>query len=81
MNIGVGYDHSIREIAEMVAEVVGYRGAQVFDISKPDGTPRKLLDVSRLSGLGWKARIALADGLARTVASYRAEKAAGTLRG
>jgi GDP-L-fucose synthase len=81
INVGTGEDVTIRELTEQVAAAVGYRGRIAWDASKPDGTPRKLLDVSKLSGLGWKARIALAEGLARTVASYRAEKAAGTLRG
>ncbi len=81
INVGTGEDVTIRELTEKVAAAVGYRGRIAWDAAKPDGTPRKLLDVSKLNTLGWKARIALADGLARTVASYRAEKAAGTLRG
>jgi GDP-L-fucose synthase len=68
INIGTGSDVSIRELAETIARVVGYRGELVFDTSKPDGAPRKLLDSSRLSALGWKARTPLADGLA---AMYR----------
>jgi len=68
INIGTGSDVSIRELAETIAGVVGYRGQLVFDTSKPDGAPRKLLDSSRLAALGWKARTALADGLA---AMYR----------
>jgi len=70
INVGVGEDVSIRELAETVGAVVGYRGEIRFDTSKPDGTPRKLLDVSRLSGLGWRARIGLADGLAQTYDWY-----------
>jgi GDP-L-fucose synthase len=66
VNVGVGEDISIRELAEMVSEVVGYEGRIVSDPSKPDGTPRKLLDVTRLNGLGWKARVPLRDGIART---------------
>jgi GDP-L-fucose synthase len=66
MNIGVGHDISIRELAELLAELVGFRGRLSFDPSKPDGTPRKLLDVSRLTALGWNARTALSDGLSRT---------------
>ncbi|HUR58505.1 MAG TPA: GDP-L-fucose synthase [Opitutaceae bacterium] len=81
INIGTGTDVTIRELTEQVATVTGYRGRIAWDASKPDGTPRKLLDVSRLSALGWRARIALADGLAKTFASYREEKAAGKLRG
>lgn len=64
VNIGVGRDASIREIAELVAQVVGFRGRLAFDTSKPDGMPRKLLDVSRLTALGWEPRTELRDGLA-----------------
>lgn len=70
INIGVGEDISIAELAALVADVVGYRGQLVYDRSKPDGTPRKLLDVSRLSALGWKAKITLRDGIAATYAWY-----------
>lgn len=63
INIGVGHDVTIRELAELVAEVVGYRGEIVFDATKPDGTPRKLMDVSRLAASGWKARTGLREGL------------------
>lgn len=80
VNVGTGSDVTIRELTEQVAAAVGYAGRIEWDAAKPDGTPRKLLDVSLLSGLGWQARISLAEGLMRTVASYRAEKAAGTLR-
>jgi GDP-L-fucose synthase len=71
---------TIRELTEMVAAVTGYRGKITWDASKPDGTPRKLLDVSRLEGLGWRARIGLREGLEKTYASFLAEKKAGTLR-
>jgi GDP-L-fucose synthase len=64
VNIGWGEDVSIRELAELVAEVVGYQGGFRYATEKPDGTPRKLLDVSRLSALGWRPRIQLKDGLA-----------------
>ena len=70
INVGVGEDLSIRALAELVAEVVGYRGEIVQDLSKPDGTPRKLLDISRLRGLGWEPTISLRDGLASTYAWY-----------
>jgi GDP-L-fucose synthase len=63
VNIGTGKDMTIRELAELVSDVVGYRGAIEWDASKPDGTPRKLLDVSRIEGLGWKARIGLKEGI------------------
>jgi GDP-L-fucose synthase len=71
VNIGVGEDISIRELAELVASVVGYDGALEFDTSRPDGTPRKLLDVSWIQALGWKAEIGLRDGLESTYRWYR----------
>jgi len=69
VNIGCGEDITIRELAETVFEVVGFNGRVVFDSSKPDGTPRKLLDVSRMSALGWRASTPLREGLRRAVAS------------
>ncbi len=63
INIGMGEDLSIKELAEMIKEITGYEGKIVFDTSKPDGTPRKLLDVSKLNYLGWKARINLESGI------------------
>jgi GDP-L-fucose synthase len=69
-NVGVGEDLSIRELAECVTRIVGYEGELVFDASKPDGTPRKLLDVSRLAELGWRARIGLEEGIARTYEDF-----------
>ncbi len=80
INVGTGVDVTIRELTEMVAATVGYRGRIVWDATKPDGTPRKLMDVSRLTALGWRARTALREGLEQTYASFLAEKAAGTLR-
>ncbi|WP_042262443.1 GDP-L-fucose synthase family protein [Paraburkholderia heleia] len=65
-NVGVGEDLSIRDLAQRVCDVVGFEGELVFDSTKPDGTPRKLLDVSRLGDLGWHAHIGLQEGLART---------------
>ncbi len=79
-NVGTGTDVTIRELTEIVAEVTGYAGRIAWDASMPDGTPRKLLDVSRLSTLGWRARIALREGVAATYRSFLAEKKAGTLR-
>jgi GDP-L-fucose synthase len=70
INIGSGREITIRELAELVAEVVGFRGQLVFDTSKPDGTPRKLLDVSRLQALGWKPKIEFREGIARAYADY-----------
>ncbi|HVU16184.1 MAG TPA: GDP-L-fucose synthase [Candidatus Didemnitutus sp.] len=81
VNVGTGTDVTIRELTGLVATAVGYRGKIVWDASKPDGTPRKLLDVSRLHSLGWKARIGLEDGIAQTYRDFLAEKAAGRLRG
>lgn len=63
VNIGVGEDLSILDLAKMIKEIVGYEGRLVFDSTKPDGTPRKLMDVSKLHGLGWKAKIGLKEGI------------------
>lgn len=70
INVGVGEDISIRDLAELVARVVGYEGKLTQDTSKPDGTPRKLLDVSRLTNLGWKAQIPLEEGIRETYDWY-----------
>ena len=66
VNVGVGTDVTIKDLAGLVGEAVGFEGEIVFDTSKPDGTPRKLLDTSKINALGWKARISLRDGLAST---------------
>ena len=76
VNVGTGVDHSIEEIAGMVAAAVGYSGETHWDSTQPDGTPRKLLDVSVLREAGWSARIALRDGIEATVAWYRENAAA-----
>ena len=68
--MGTGTDITIRELAETVGETVGYHGRIVFDHSKPDGTPRKLLDIARLESLGISPRISLRDGIAQTYFSY-----------
>jgi GDP-L-fucose synthase len=70
VNVGWGEDLTIGELAERVGEAVGFKGKIVFDASKPDGTPRKLLDVSRLTALGWRPKIALSEGLAATYRWY-----------
>ncbi len=70
INIGTGEDISIKELAEMIKEIVGYTGTIVWDSSKPDGTPRKLLDVSKLHSLGWKHNIDIRDGIAETYKWY-----------
>jgi GDP-L-fucose synthase len=72
INIGTGEDHTIREIAELVCRTVGFQGDLVFDTSKPDGTPRKVCDVSKINALGWRARTTLHQGLVEVVAQYRA---------
>ncbi|AFY28370.1 GDP-L-fucose synthase family protein [Cyanobium gracile] len=77
INVGTGTDVSIKDLATMVAEAVGFRGRIAWDTSKPDGTPRKLLDVGRLAALGWRATIPLPDGLRRTVAEFVSERASG----
>jgi GDP-L-fucose synthase len=66
INIGTGEDVTIRELAETVARVLAYKGSLVFDTTKPDGTPRKLMDVSRLHALGWHHTTSLEQGIART---------------
>lgn len=71
VNVGTGTDATIREIAETVAGIVGFEGETEWDTSKPDGTPQKLLDVSKLAGAGWTSKIPLDEGLERTVAWYR----------
>jgi Nucleoside-diphosphate-sugar epimerases len=70
INIGVGKDFTIRELAEATAKIVGFQGEVVWDTSKPDGTPQKLLDISRLNQLGWKAKISLGKGVAATYKWY-----------
>lgn len=74
VNVGVGTDVSIRELAELVKDVVGYEGEIVNDTSKPDGTPRKLMDVSRLSELGWQAKTSLRNGIESTYAWFLANE-------
>ena len=73
VNIGTGEDITIAEFARVVAAAVGYTGAIGFDPSRPDGTPRKLLDVSRLAKLGWRARTSLEDGIRLAYRAYLSE--------
>lgn len=75
LNVGVGKDVSIGELAELVRDIVGYEGDIIYDTSKPDGTPRKLLDVSRLHDLGWRAKISLREGIEQTYAWFIRELA------
>lgn len=78
INVGFGDDVTIRELATLICEVVGFTGELVFDTSKPDGTPRKLLDTSRITALGWKPRLGLREGVAQTYAWYLRESRTGT---
>lgn len=73
VNVGVGHDISIRELAELIGSVVGYTGEIVFNRSIPDGTPRKLVDVTKIHQLGWKARISLEEGLRSVYTAYKKE--------
>jgi GDP-L-fucose synthase len=74
LNVGTGTDVTIRELADQVRIAVGFDGELEFDTSKPDGTPRKLLDVSRLASLGWAAKTSLADGVAATYDWFRSNE-------
>jgi len=80
LNVGTGVDLTIGALAEAVAQATGYRGEILWDTSKPDGTPKKQLDVSRLAALGWCARITLVQGLASTVAEFREQLRAELVR-
>ncbi|QCO07149.1 GDP-L-fucose synthase [Azospirillum argentinense] len=81
VNLGTGQEISIRGLAELLAEVIGYEGGFHFDTSKPDGAPRKVMDVSRMEAMGWTASTPLHEGFARTYAWYRSNLGKGTLRG
>lgn len=70
VNIGMGEDITIRDLARCIGHVVGFEGRLAFDTSKPDGTPRKLLDVSKINALGWKAKTGLKEGIAKTYRWY-----------
>ena len=74
INVGSGFDVTIRELAAMVARAAGFGGKLHWDASKPDGMPRKCLDVARMTGLGFRPRIGLEEGIGRTVAEYRERK-------
>lgn len=80
VNVGVGEDVFIKDLAGLVAGIVGFKGEIKWDSSKPDGTPRKLMEVSRLTRAGWKARIGLEEGIRDTYQNYLSEKASGKLR-
>jgi len=79
INVGVGWDITIRELAEMIRAVAGFGGEIVYDPTKPDGVPRKLLDVTRITELGWQAKTPLLDGLRETYAWFDRQVSAGTL--
>jgi GDP-L-fucose synthase len=76
INVGTGEDVTIREVAETIRKVVGYQGDIEFDTSKPDGTPRKLMDIAKLSSLGWHPEMRLAEGIAQTYRHFVADVAA-----
>jgi GDP-L-fucose synthase len=78
INIGVGEDLTIRHLAELIADVVGYQGRIEWDASKPDGTPRKVLDVAKIQALGWRASTSLRDGITTTYDWYRRQAALET---
>ena len=80
INMGAGVDVTIRELAELVCKTVGYGGNLSFDTSKPDGTPRKLLDVSKMTSLGWSARTSLEDGLSEAYQAFQDQLIAGSVR-
>ncbi len=80
INVGTGTDVTIRELTERVAAATGFAGRVSWDATKPDGTPRKLLDVSKLTALGWTARISLAEGIPAVYRSFLAEQQSGQLR-
>jgi GDP-L-fucose synthase len=80
LNVGTGQDLAIKDLALMVASLSGFKGEIIWDTSKPDGTPRKTLDVSRIKALGWKPTIRLEDGIASTIAWYKAASANGEAR-
>ncbi len=71
INVGTGKDVSIRELAELICEIVGFKGELSWDASQPDGTPRKLLDISKIESLGWGPQISLREGIARTYEWFR----------
>jgi GDP-L-fucose synthase len=81
INVGTGQDIEISEFAKLIARIVGFDGNIVFDISKPSGTPRKVLDVSKINSFGWKHKIDLEDGLQNTYAWYKSALERGEVRG
>jgi GDP-L-fucose synthase len=74
LNIGSGVDLTIKELAEKIAKIAGFTGEILWDSSKPDGTPRKLLDVSRLKEISWSPRVSLDEGILRTIEWYKTRR-------
>jgi len=72
LNVGTGVDLTIAELAQLIAKTTGFTGEIVYDTTKPDGTPRKIMDVSRINSLGWKAKTSLEEGIAKTWEWYKA---------
>jgi GDP-L-fucose synthase len=81
INVGTGNDIAIREFALLIAKIVGFDGEIVFDTSKPDGTPRKVLDVTKIHSFGWRHKIDLVDGMEATYAWYKQALERGEVRG
>ena len=73
MNVGTGIDLTIRELAELIAEEIGFEGKIIWDTTKPDGTPKKQLNIDKLNALGWRPSIPLRQGIQETIKNFRAE--------
>jgi GDP-L-fucose synthase len=80
LNVGTGYDLTIKDLAHLISNEVGYEGGIKWDTTKPDGTPRKILDVSRITAMGWKPTITLAEGVASTILWFKEAVASGEAR-
>ena len=80
LNVGTGIDISIKSLAELIAKKINFNGEIIWDSSKPDGTPKKLLNVSRINSLGWTAKISLHDGLRKTYESFKKDSLENNLR-
>jgi GDP-L-fucose synthase len=80
LNIGTGQEISIKQLAELIAEIVGYKGLIEWDQEKPDGTQRKVLEVSKIKALGWNPTITLTEGITSTIAWYKEANAMGNVR-
>ena len=80
INVGAGRDISIKELAHLISSIIGYEGKIIWDSSKPDGTPRKLLDISKLSRIGWTAKTSLKKGIKLTLENYTKELENKTIR-